>query len=291
MKTHAKTVFPVVAVFVTAIMLSVPPAFAEVTIIPADGSGAPGCEETAEGCYIPEAVTVSVGETVIMSNTDTAAHTYTSGTPEDGPDGNFDTSLIMTGATFEWTPDTAGEYPYFCMVHPWMQGVITVQEDGAMMEDKMDSMMEDKMTMMTDIDEIMAEITTSDGMAGEPMTVELTMTDLEGNAIEHITYNIKATQGSQIVLDEEGHMHKGTMMNSHTTTALPMDASETMPVILTVESVGFGHDDSYVAVAGEIATKQVVPEFGTIAAMILAVAIISIIAVSAKSRLSIMPRL
>jgi len=34
----------------------------------------------------------------------------------------------------------------------------------------------------------------------------------------------------------------------------------------------------------------VIPEFGTIAAMILAVAIVSIIAISAKSRLSIMPR-
>ena len=34
----------------------------------------------------------------------------------------------------------------------------------------------------------------------------------------------------------------------------------------------------------------VIPEFGTIAVMILAVAIISIIAISAKSRLSIMPR-
>jgi predicted secreted protein with PEFG-CTERM motif len=40
----------------------------------------------------------------------------------------------------------------------------------------------------------------------------------------------------------------------------------------------------------EIVALQVVPEFGTIAAMILAVAIISIIAVSAKSRLSIIPR-
>jgi predicted secreted protein with PEFG-CTERM motif len=40
----------------------------------------------------------------------------------------------------------------------------------------------------------------------------------------------------------------------------------------------------------EIVGSHVVPEFGTIAAMILAVAIISIIAVSAKSRLSIMPR-
>lgn len=40
----------------------------------------------------------------------------------------------------------------------------------------------------------------------------------------------------------------------------------------------------------EIIGTTVVPEFGTIAVMILAVAIISIIAVSAKSRLSIMPR-
>ena len=40
----------------------------------------------------------------------------------------------------------------------------------------------------------------------------------------------------------------------------------------------------------DILDGLVVPEFGTIAAMILAVAIISIIAISSKSRLSIMPR-
>jgi predicted secreted protein with PEFG-CTERM motif len=40
----------------------------------------------------------------------------------------------------------------------------------------------------------------------------------------------------------------------------------------------------------EVVGTFVVPEFGTIAVMILAVAIISIVAVSAKSRLSIMPR-
>ena len=137
----------------------------------------------------------------------------------------------------------------------------------------------------------MAEIKTSDGMANEPMTIDLTMTDLEGNGIEHITYNIKATQGSEVILDEEGHMHKGTIMNTHMTSALPMDASDSMPVVLTVESVGFGHDDLYVDVPGEIATKQVVPEFGTIAMIVLAVAIISIVAVTAKSKLSIMPKI
>ena len=44
------------------------------------------------------------------------------------------------------------------------------------------------------------------------------------------------------------------------------------------------------SVAVEIIDGVVIPEFGTIAAMILAVAIISIIAISAKSRLSIIPR-
>ncbi|NNM03196.1 MAG: PEFG-CTERM sorting domain-containing protein [Nitrosopumilus sp.] len=51
-------------------------------------------------------------------------------------------------------------------------------------------------------------------------------------------------------------------------------------------------DDPKYTASTEVDIKDgvVVPEFGTIAAMILAVAIISIIAVSAKSRLSIMPR-
>ena len=323
MKIHTKTmtVFPLLAVFVTAIMLSVPPAFAEVTITTAAGNlSTPGCEETAEGCYTPGDVTVDVGTIITMTNTDSAGiHTFTAGTV-DGftptATGEFDSGILNADDSFTYTADTAGEIPYYCMLHTWMQGTITIQEagassmmddkmkdgsmmddkmkDGSMMDDKMKdgSMMDDKMMpMMMDLDQIMAEIKTGDGMANEPMTIDLTMTDLDGNGIEHITYNIKATQGSEVILDEEGHMHKGTMMNSHATAALPMDASDSMPVVISVESVGFGHDELYVDVPGEIATKQVVPEFGTIAAMILAVAIISVIAVSARSRLSIMPRI
>ena len=104
------------------------PADDEVTIVPADGSGAPGCEETADGCYIPRIVSVSKYGTVIMKNTDTAAHTFTAGTPDEGPTGEFDTSLLMAGGSFEWSPDSEGIYPYFCMVHPWMIGTILVGE-------------------------------------------------------------------------------------------------------------------------------------------------------------------
>ncbi|MCA9812331.1 MAG: hypothetical protein KC483_05660 [Nitrosarchaeum sp.] len=91
------------------------------------GSSAPGCEETNE-CYLPYATKIAIGGTVIWSNDDTAAHTVTSGTMPDGPDGIFDSSLFMAGTTFEFTFDDAGTYPYFCMVHPWMTGEIIVTE-------------------------------------------------------------------------------------------------------------------------------------------------------------------
>jgi predicted secreted protein with PEFG-CTERM motif len=280
MKIQNKTVFPVIAVFAIAMTLAIQPAFAEnVSVnIPA-GSSTPGCEKTSE-CFIPDEVSVNVGDEVTWTNDDTAAHTVTAGSAANGPSGVFDSSLFMAGTTFSHKFDAEGEFPYFCMVHPWMTGLVKVSAAGAAMP-----------TAPMDINDIMAEIKTSDGMANTPMSIDLTLTDLAGNSLEHITYHIKATQGSNVVLDEDGHMHMGTMTNTHTTEPLPQTPSDSMPVVITVESVGFGHNDNYVAVPGEISTKQVVPEFGTIAAMVLAVAIISIIAVSAKSKLSVMPRL
>ncbi len=91
-----------------------------------EGSGVPGCDETNE-CYIPYHVTASAGTEIIWSNDDTAAHTVTSGTPADGPDGIFDSSILAGGLTFYVTLDQAGEYPYYCIVHPWMIGNITVE--------------------------------------------------------------------------------------------------------------------------------------------------------------------
>jgi len=106
------------------VAVSEPVAYDGVISLP-EGSGVPGCEATNE-CYIPYHVTVSAGEEITWSNDDSAAHTVTSGTPSEGPDGLFDSSLFMAGGTYSVTLDDAGEYPYFCMVHPWMTGIITV---------------------------------------------------------------------------------------------------------------------------------------------------------------------
>ncbi len=100
-----------------------PVEFSGVISLP-EGSGVLGCEETNE-CFIPFNVSVSAGEEITWSNDDSAAHTVTSGSPG-ASDGIFDSSLFLAGDTFSVTLDESGEYPYFCMVHPWMIGNITV---------------------------------------------------------------------------------------------------------------------------------------------------------------------
>jgi len=108
------------------ITLSFPLAFADKSISVPQGTSVPGCEDTNE-CWLPPKVTITPGETVTWSNDDSAAHTVTSGTATEGPDGNFDSSLFLADTTFSVTLDEEGEYPYFCMVHPWMDGEIIVK--------------------------------------------------------------------------------------------------------------------------------------------------------------------
>jgi len=89
------------------------------------GTSVPGCEET-NSCWSPADITINVGDTVEWINVDTAAHTVTGGSPGDGPSGIFDSSLVISNAVYAFSFDDAGYYDYFCMVHPWMTGTITV---------------------------------------------------------------------------------------------------------------------------------------------------------------------
>ena len=67
--------------------------------------------------------------------------------------------------------------------------------------------------------------------------------------------------------------------------------SDDSPIDIEIVSLGIGPpgaEADWTGPTGSVATSQVVPEFGTIAMMILAVAIISIVAVTTKSR--VVPR-
>ena len=136
MKTKAiSSIFLLFTIAVGIISMS-PSSFAEhseVTITPISGSGSSsGCELTEEGCYNPSIATVDVGGVVTFSNTDTVSHTFSSGVPSDDVIGTeFNSGMLAPGDSAEWIPENIGEFSYFDMIHPWMQGTIIVQEAAA----------------------------------------------------------------------------------------------------------------------------------------------------------------
>lgn len=96
-----------------------------IVIIP-QGSSSPGCEVKGD-CYMPNNLVIEEDQTVTWINNDTAAHMVTSGNPTDGPDGKFDSGLFGHRKSFSHAFHKKGDYPYFCVVHPWQRGIIVVE--------------------------------------------------------------------------------------------------------------------------------------------------------------------
>ncbi len=71
-------------------------------------------------------VEILIGDTSVWKNADTAAHTVTSGTAIEGPDDIFDSGLFAPGKSFTYKFSEIGHYPYYCTLHPWMEGTIIV---------------------------------------------------------------------------------------------------------------------------------------------------------------------
>jgi plastocyanin len=89
----------------------------------------------ANKAFAPDDINAKVGDTVTWTNKDTIFHTVTSGTgPSDTTHGKeFDsglsgpTALTTQGKTFSHKFMTAGEFPYFCQLHPTMVGKVEVK--------------------------------------------------------------------------------------------------------------------------------------------------------------------
>jgi len=70
--------------------------------------------------FSPAELKVKVGDTVTWSNHDDIPHTVVSA-------GKFRSKAMDTDGTFSFTFTTAGEYKYFCSLHPHMTGTIKVE--------------------------------------------------------------------------------------------------------------------------------------------------------------------
>jgi plastocyanin len=85
----------------------------------------PGSSALTTNAYQPNPIQVSVGTTVTWTNNDAQPHTVSSG-ENATPSGLFDSSIMAPQATFEHTFTEAGEFPYFCLLHPNMVGTVSV---------------------------------------------------------------------------------------------------------------------------------------------------------------------
>jgi len=270
-----------VVLFAIASMVAIAPgAFAmhhEATITNAPGSSTPGCEDTADGCFIPSPVTVDIGASVTWENNDTAAHTATGGSATEGPSGVFDSSLIMAGSSFSHTFEDAGTFDYFCMVHPWMVGSVMVSSEES--HDDMEEMAHGDEHASSGIEDLSDQFTTT----------------LTSGVIHHIGAN--SDDATLIVhlfgADDDGELE--ITLNSDIITAFD---DGTYFVLVNGEEAEFSQDGNDLTISFEAGTEKieivgshVVPEFGTIAMIVLAVAIVSIIAITAKTRTALIPKL
>ena len=207
------------------------------------------------------------------------------------------------------TPDTNGEFSTQFNVSNWTQdGVYKIKANQG--------------TSL--LYSITVGVEVSSGMTAETSTTESSMVDNYSNAdaLETITESTEETAGLSITANamEGSDTIEITGQTSKTNEDVTFSVTSPNGNLVSVDqispdtngdfatdiSVGgplWSQDGAYTVTAQqgndsmftdsvevEVADGLVVPEFGTIAAMILAVAIISIVAISAKSRLSIVPR-
>ncbi|THD70510.1 MAG: amicyanin [Bradyrhizobium sp.] len=70
--------------------------------------------------FTPAQLTVKVGDTVTWKNHDDIPHTVVSA-------GKFRSKTMDTDDSYSFTFTAAGEYKYFCSLHPHMTGMVKVE--------------------------------------------------------------------------------------------------------------------------------------------------------------------
>lgn len=86
--------------------------------------------QNADVFYNPGNIAIPSGTTVVWFNDDpNQIHTVSSGRPDDEDLRTiFDSGVLSEGAFFQHTFNSAGEIPYYCTLHPWMVGKVSVSD-------------------------------------------------------------------------------------------------------------------------------------------------------------------
>jgi plastocyanin len=72
--------------------------------------------------YVPVTITAHVGQQITWTNLSDATHTVTSRDNK-----TFDSKDLPVGHSWTYAPTKVGTFPYYCIYHPLMHGVLVVR--------------------------------------------------------------------------------------------------------------------------------------------------------------------
>lgn len=208
----------------------------------------------ADKAFSPNPIEAKTGDTVTWTNTDTSLHTVTQGDATNGAtEGGFDSKVLAPNKTFSYTFAKAGDFPYYCQLHPTMVGVVKVAVGGT-----------------------------------PEQTVSSASTTLGGNTY---TVNAKSTAGAKVTTltikpqEEVGVQFSGsgdielTMPKSMISGITSVTAGDQKVDFTEVTSTSTDTTIKVMLPSGEnsleIKGAIVVPEFGVIAASVFAVSLVA----------------
>ena len=127
--------FPIILSVFVLLLYSMPHVYAnsEFFVSNTKGSYNLGCE-LDNSCFEPYIVNISIGDIVTWTNDDDAIHVVVSRvsdstTLENSQDGElFYSGFLKSNESFSYTFNKEGLFEYFCTLHPWMNGYVTVGE-------------------------------------------------------------------------------------------------------------------------------------------------------------------
>ncbi|MDH3203416.1 MAG: PEFG-CTERM sorting domain-containing protein [Nitrosopumilus sp.] len=264
------------------------PVYAEIIRIPT-GSSSPDCKKTDE-CFIPYSTEISKGSNVTWINDDSVAHTITSGSARDGPDGTFDSRQIKPGETFSHVFKMTGTFGYFCTVYPWMSGVITVN-DSIDSENK--DTVENAVTGISNIENKTGVMPTKFVMSIDDQEIVLNYGITGGSILDiypesdSLVVKINATEQGVLSINLPREIIDAKTGDMDDYFYVLVDEEEVdfdeiaTPTDRTI-SVWFSEDTDEIEIIGTF----VIPEFGMVALFVLLAGVIPMIAIS-RSKLSV----
>lgn len=229
----------------------------EITI--ATGSSSP----TSNLWFSPPESNAFVEDTIEISNGDTVPHEIVSGTPDSGPDGKFDTGTLNPGLSFSYlvTSNDVGTIHFYDKYHPWMVGSVLVQ--GAPTGYKIvpnvgHDVGDGKTTFDVQYQSIKDILDFSVGTKDHSLNFVLVgQTNQSSNLVLRLPNALIMPPFLGIQLD-------GQFVNDYTISQEPGLNIITIPITPLTEQVS-------------IVGSSVVPEFGPVALLVLAISIVTIV--------------